>query len=61
MGGRRETQYEDTCVGITEPGKRPAPIVVISEGGALLARHPFTPLDEPGAEPAVDNPLLDLL
>ena len=49
--GARPTM-RDPGVGVAEPGHRPAPVVLVAEGGALVVRHLLAPRHQPRARPA---------
>src|SRR5207244_12227881 len=57
--GWRQPDDQETGARITEAGNGPAPVRPVAEAGHLLARHPLAMLDQPGAEPAASEPLLE--
>ena len=59
MRGGREAEYVYARARVAEPRYRTAPVVVRRERGALLARDPLAPLDEPRAAAAADHAALE--
>jgi hypothetical protein len=49
---RREAEDQDARRGVAEARHGPAPVLLVSERGALLACNPLAPLDQPRAAPA---------
>ncbi len=56
-----EAEDVDPRRGVAEARHRPAPVLLLGVGGALLARDPLAPLDEARAGAARDDPRLQLL
>jgi hypothetical protein len=52
---RREAEHVHACARVAEAGHGPAPVVLVAEGGPLLARDPLAPLDQARAAPAPDD------
>lgn len=59
----RRSQAHDHSLGIEIPKDRhrPSPIFLIRKRFPFLDRHPLAPLDQPGAEAAFDNLLIQQL
>jgi hypothetical protein len=59
VGGRREAEDHHGRARIAEAGDRSAPVLLVAERGALLARDELAPRDEPRAAPAGDDLALE--
>src|SRR5690606_1636693 len=60
VGGRSQADDEDPGVGRPERWDRTTPVFLVGERGPLLTRClSFPPLDEPRAQPAVDQPVVE--
>ena len=59
--GGREAEHVDARGRVAEARHRPAPVVLVAKGGALLARHPLAPLHEPRAAAAAHHLRLEQL
>ena len=58
---RRQAEHVDARLGVAEAGRRAAPVLLVGERGALLARHLLAPLDQPRAGAAgLDRPAASL-
>jgi hypothetical protein len=56
---RREPEDEHPRSRVAEAGDGAAPVDLVAERGALLARDALAPLDEPRAASALDDPRLE--
>jgi hypothetical protein len=57
VGGGSQPEHVHARLGVAEAGYRTAPVLLVAEGRALLARHPLAPLDEARAAAAADDAL----
>src|SRR6266536_3445593 len=55
VGGGGQAEDEQPGVGIAEAGDGTPPILLVTEGGALLAGHALAPVDQARAAPALDH------
>jgi len=60
VGGGCEPEHVDRGVRVAEAGHWPAPVLLVREGGALLARDPLAPFDQARAAAAGRDAPLEL-
>jgi hypothetical protein len=58
VGGGRKPQHQQSCPRIAKARNRFAPVLLIAKSSNLLASDRLAPLDQPRAETASDDPVL---